>query len=88
MDFSILASIKSRFQKIITIEEGVTTGGFGDGVASWLLDKGFNGTLRRIGLPDQFVEHGPRDKILSTLGLDADGIKSSIIELVRDKKEE
>ena len=88
MDFSILASIKSRFQKIITIEEGVITGGFGDGVASWLLDKGFNGILRRLGLPDQFVEHGPRDKILSTLGLDADGIESSIIELVRDKKEE
>ena len=87
MDLSILESVKNRFNKIITIEEGVINGGFGDGVASWLLDKGFNGTLKRLGLPDQFIEHGPRDKILSTLGLDVDGIENSIIELVTDKKD-
>jgi 1-deoxy-D-xylulose-5-phosphate synthase len=86
MDTSVLESIKNRFHKIITIEEGVITGGFGDGVASWLLDKGFNGTLKRLGLPDQFVEHGPRDKILSTLSLDVQGIESSIIALITDKK--
>ena len=85
MDISTLQSIKSRFNNIITLEEGVITGGFGDGVASWLLEEGFNGKLKRIGLPDEFIEHGPRNDILSMLGLDAEGIKTSILNMLKIK---
>jgi 1-deoxy-D-xylulose-5-phosphate synthase len=81
-------SIKSRFNNIITLEEGVITGGFGDGVASWLLEEGFNGKLKRIGLPDEFIEHGPRNDILSMLGLDAEGIKTSILNMLKIKDSE
>ena len=88
MDISTLQSIKSRFNNIITLEEGVITGGFGDGVASWLLEEGFNGKLKRIGLPDEFIEHGPRNDILSMLGLDAEGIKTSILNMLKIKDSE
>jgi len=82
MDFSKLKTIKNKFNKIITIEEGVITGGFGDGVASWLLEREFSGKLKRLGLPDQFVEHGPREKLLKNLGLDSLGIQDTILKML------
>ena len=86
MDTAYLDSIKSKFSKVITLEEGTATGGFGDGVASWLLENGFSGTLKRLGLPDTFVEHGSRDQILTMLGLDANGIAKTIQEMVTKKE--
>ena len=82
MDFSTLKTIKNNFNKIITIEEGVISGGFGDGVASWLLEEGFNGKLKRLGLPDKFVEHGPRGTLLKNLGLDSVGIENTILKIL------
>ena len=86
MDTAYLNSIKSKFSKVITLEEGTATGGFGDGVASWLLENGFSGMLKRLGLPDTFVEHGSRDQILTMLGLDANGIAKTIQEMVTKKE--
>jgi 1-deoxy-D-xylulose-5-phosphate synthase len=82
MDTSYLESMRKKFTKVITLEEGTIIGGFGDGVTSWLLNKGFNGQLKKLGLPDSFVEHGSRDEILSMLKLDSVGIVKSIRELI------
>ena len=78
MDIAYLEKIKENFSNVITIEEGVLSGGFGDGVASWLLENGYKGRMKKIGLPDEFVEHGTREEILQMLGLDAKGIASKI----------
>ena len=85
MDTAYLDSIKKKFAKIITLEEGTTTGGFGDGVAGWLLENGFQGQFKKLGLPDNFVEHGSRDQILTMLGLDVDGVTQSIRNFVGEK---
>lgn len=86
MDTAYLDSMKKKFKKIITLEEGTTTGGFGDGVAGWLLENSFQGQLKKLGLPDTYVEHGSRDQILNMLGLDVDGIAKSVRELVGNKE--
>ena len=78
MDTSYLNIIKKTFSQVVTMEEGTVVGGFGDGVAGWLLENGFTGRFKKIGLPDSFVEHGTRDEILSMLNLDADGITKQI----------
>ena len=82
MDELYLQSMKQRFNTVITIEDGVVTGGFGDGVSAWLLENGFQGNIRRLGLPDQFVQHGPRERILKDLGLDDKGIVNKINSLI------
>ena len=87
MDTACLENVKNKFSKIITLEEGTINGGFGDGVASWLLENGYSGVLKRLGLPDSFVEHGSRDQILSNLGLDENGLFSSIRKMITIKKE-
>ena len=74
MDTSYLKSAVSKFSNMITLEESNTTGGFGDGVSSWLLENNFKGKLKRIGLPDSFVQHGSRAEILKSIGLDNENL--------------
>ena len=83
MDENYLKSIVENFDKVITIEEGVITGGFGDGVASWLLENKFKGSIKRIGLPDSFVEHGTRAQLLKLIEMDEDGLSNQIKEIIK-----
>lgn len=82
MDESYLESIIGKFSTVVTIEEGVISGGFGDGVAAWLSENGFGGIVKRLGLPDEFVEHGPRLLLLEKLGLDKNGLIKTVKKLV------
>ena len=82
MDTDYLSSIIQKFENVITIEEGVKTGGFGEGVASWLMTHEYKGSVDIISLPDEFVEHGPRDLLL-----DKWGVNQSMIEKTARKKD-
>lgn len=60
---------------VLVVEEGTLQGGFGSAVLEAANDSGLETShLRRLGLPDQFIEHGERGELLSELGLDAEGI--------------
>ncbi len=78
MDEAYLGSIIGRFNQVITLEEGIITGGFGEGVAAWLAVKGYKGEVQNIGLPIEFVEHGPRDLLLNKLGVCEVGIIEAV----------
>jgi len=85
MDESYLKSLINRFQAILTIEEGVIVGGFGDGVSSWLLENNYQGSIKRLGFPDKFIQHGKRDELLSDIGLDESGIIDTIKSMIKIK---
>ena len=87
MDKSYLRSLIGRFDQVVTIEEGVIVGGFGDSVSSWLLENDFQGRIKRLGFPDSFIQHGKRDKLLSEIGLDENGIIDTIRSLVNAKSD-
>ncbi len=78
LDYSYLDDLVNKFDHVFTIEEGTINGGFGDSVASYLLESGFKGKFKKIGMPDKFVQHGSRDKLLSALGLYDKGIADFI----------
>ena len=78
MDEAYLGSIIGRFNQVITLEEGIITGGFGEGVSAWLAVKGYKGEVQNIGLPNEFVEHGPRDLLLKKLGVCEAGIIEAV----------
>jgi len=60
---------------VVTVEEGALMGGFGSAVLEAASDAGLETVhVRRLGIPDQFIEHGTRQELLADLGLDADGI--------------
>ena len=81
LDEQLLEEIATRFSRIITIEDGCVTGGFGSAVAEWMTDHGYHPTLRRLGLPDQFIEHGTVSELQQLTGLDPDTIKQTILSL-------
>ncbi|KXK19099.1 MAG: 1-deoxy-D-xylulose-5-phosphate synthase [Armatimonadetes bacterium OLB18] len=75
-----LASVSGR---ILTVEENVRTGGFGEGVRTLLAENGLAGLpLRSLTLPDQFIEHGAQPLIRGDCGLDAKGIVGAVLELL------
>ena len=78
LDEKLLQDIGSKFNKIITIEDGVRNGGMGSAVMEWMADHGFRPQIVRMGLPDAFVEHGSVAQLRKLVGLDADSIRKEI----------
>lgn len=67
---------------VVTIEEGQLMGGFGSAVLETASDAGLDTSrIRRLGIPDRFVEHGERAELLADLGLDQTGIMHTCREL-------
>ncbi len=81
LDEEILHEIGRNFNKIITVEDGVLSGGFGSAVAEFMADNGYTPKLKRIGIPDKFVEHGSPEELYAQLELDAKGIGKAIGEM-------
>jgi len=85
VDTVLLHTIGKRFGKIITIENGVVTGGLGTAVAEFMSDNGYSPQIRRMGLPDAFVEHGSVPQLLQLCHLDKDAIYQEIVYLSENK---
>ncbi|MAC56019.1 MAG: 1-deoxy-D-xylulose-5-phosphate synthase [Gimesia sp.] len=72
---------------VITVEEGTLCGGFGSAVLESANDAGINTShLKRLGIPDRFIEHGNRKELLADLGLDVAGITATARELAQQTK--
>jgi 1-deoxy-D-xylulose-5-phosphate synthase len=79
LDEELLERTLARIKKIVTIEEGVASGGFGSAVAEFIeREKIKNVTLEIVGLPDEFVEHGSRAELLNKYNMSAEGIENLI----------
>ena len=81
LDEEILAEVASRFSYVITVEDGVRNGGLGSAVLEWFSDHGCNVRLTRLGLPDNFVEHGSPEELYRIVGLDREGIERCMYRL-------
>jgi 1-deoxy-D-xylulose-5-phosphate synthase len=80
IDETILDEVGRKFKHIITVENGVKTGGLGSAVLEWMNDHGYHPEVIRLGMPDnQFVEHGKVKELHHIVGLDAEAIKTAIL---------
>jgi len=82
LDTEVLHFVFKKFDKIITVEDGILKGGFGSAVIEFMTDNGYNAKVRRLGIPDYFVEHGTQEELYSECGFDSDGIEKAIREMV------
>lgn len=78
LDTEVLESVSQRFSRIVTVEDGQLAGGFGSAVLEWLSDNGKTTRVRRIGLPDRFIEHGTVNELRHIAGTDLESIKRAI----------
>ena len=78
LDTDVLESVSQRFSRIVTVEDGQLAGGFGSAVLEWLSDNGKTTRVRRIGLPDRFIEYGTVNELRHIAGTDIESIKQAI----------
>ena len=81
LDEDLLHEIGRKFKKIITIEDGVRNGGMGSAVMEWMSDHGYQPVIHRLGLPDNFVEHGKVSELQAIVGIDKESIKKEILSI-------
>jgi 1-deoxy-D-xylulose-5-phosphate synthase len=86
LDAEVLHSVFKRFKYIITVEDGVLKGGFGSCVIEFMCDNGYSSEVRRLGIPDYFVEHGTQEELYRECGYDAEGIEIAVREILVRKQ--
>ncbi len=79
LDDRLLTEVAARFRRIVTVEDGVRQGGFGTAVLEWMADHGASCRVTRLGLPDEFVEHGTISELRHLCGIDREGIKRALL---------
>lgn len=85
LDEDLIVRLARKARKILTVEEGVLKGGFGSAVLELLQDRGVDDCrVKRLGLPEKFLEQGKREQLLSMYELSREGIVKAIDELMRD----
>ncbi len=80
LDERILEEVAQTCKRIITVEDGVRNGGLGSAVLEWMSDHGHDIPIKRIGLPDAFVEHGTVAQLREIVGMDNENIKKAITQ--------
>jgi transketolase len=83
LDTEMVLKCAKETGNIVTVEEHSINGGLGSAVAECLLENGFSGKFKRIGLPDEFAVLGETDAIYRYYGMDPDGIAKTVAELLK-----
>ena len=82
LDEEMLHHIFSKFNKIITVEDGSVMGGMGSALLEFMVNHGYPAKVRRMGIPDLFIEQGSVAELHHECGFDADGIIRAVIEII------
>lgn len=82
LDEELLHEVGSRYSRIVTVEDGVINGGLGSAVMEWMNDHGYSVRVTRLGVDDQFVEHGSTKELYQLLKLDREGICESLLQVL------
>lgn len=86
-DEEMLRQQLPRHRLLVTMEENVASGGFGEHVAAWVEENFPGQDILRIAIPDQFVEQGSVEQLKKKLGIDAESIAAKILEKVKKNRE-
>lgn len=83
IDETLLHEVFSKFDKVITIEDGCIIGGMGTAVLEFMADNGYTAQVKRLGIPDKFIDHGEQLELHAECGFDITGIKKSVKEMLK-----
>ena len=78
LDETMLHEIFSKFNKVITVEDGCIMGGFGSAVIEFMVDQKYSAELVRLGIPDAYIHHGTQKELWKDCGFDTDAIVEKV----------
>lgn len=84
LDNKLLQEIGEQFKTIITVEDGSRDGGMGSAVLEWMADHGYTPRVIRLGIADNFVEHGTVEQLYEACGISKEAIKKIIYQIVNE----
>lgn len=85
LDEALLHEVFSRYKKIITIEDGTIIGGVGSAVLEFMSENGYSAQVKRLGIPDNFIEHGEPIELYRECGFSSDDIYKEVKEILIEK---
>ena len=85
LDEEMLHEVFAKFEKIITVEDGTIVGGFGSAVLEFMNAHNYKAEIKMLGIPDRLVEHGTPKELHNECGYDAQGIKETVLEMMKGK---
>lgn len=83
LDELLLHEVFSKFDKVITVEDGCVMGGFGSAVVEFMADNGYKAKVVRLGIPDRFIEHGEQTELYEECGFSPKEIAATVKELLQ-----
>ena len=86
LDEKLLHQIFKKHSKVITVEDGCIQGGFGSAVIEFMADHNYQAQIKRLGIPDKYVEHGTQAELWRECGYDTQAIVETVQQIVGVKK--
>lgn len=83
IDEDMLHEVGRNFKKVLTIEDGILKGGMGSAVLEFLSDNDYYPIVKRLGIPDHFIQHGPVQDLRAICGYDCKGIYQTLMQLIK-----
>ncbi len=83
IDKEILHEVGKSFKAVITIEDGTIVGGFGSAVLEFMSENGYSINIKRLGVPDQFIDHGTPQELHRECGFDVEGIIKTVKSMIQ-----
>jgi len=85
LDGDLLHEVFSKYDRILTVEDGTVVGGFGSAILEFQAAHGYNAHIRMLGIPDRIVEHGTLKELQHECGYDAPAIAAAVRDIMKDK---
>jgi 1-deoxy-D-xylulose-5-phosphate synthase len=85
IDEVLLHEVFGKFKHVITVEDGCIQGGMGSAVLEFMGDNGYAAQVKRLGIPDVYIEHGTQDELYAECGYDVAGMVAAATEMVGEK---
>ena len=86
LDTEVLHKVFQKFEHVITIEDGTLTGGFGSAVVEFMCDNLYSSKVKRLGVPDRFIEHGTQEELYRECGFDVASIVNTVKTLIKRRR--
>ena len=85
IDRKLLKQVFSKHKKIITVEDGSVAGGMGSAILEYMSENKISAEVKRLGVPDKFIDHGTVEELYRECGLDKSGILEAIRSMISSK---
>jgi len=85
IDEILLHEVFSKFNRVITVEDGCIIGGMGSAVVEFMAENGYAAQVKRLGIPDKYIHHGEQKELWAECGFDAAGIAATAKEMLAEK---